>query len=218
MIKMHRFLFSAVALIFVYSSVSIENCKGIPVFSRSDEKNLTNFKDLTEENNNTELTSLENYSKHHISKRGAPIFSDSDYGSRLTAGSNLVQDRIAWHNVFGRGGPGKRSFPRTIVPTTQADSGLGLRIDGLHGEDISRDMYRYMLQKLRLAPDGGLDLRVSDSDSNYNNGEIVVVQSPQKRRLMTDGGYGSRIDAANKLAVDLSMVDYVFGRLGPGKR
>lgn len=39
----------------------------------------------------------------------------------------------------------------------------------------------------------------------------------QKRYLMSDSGYGSRIDAANKLARGLSVVD-VFGKYGPGKK
>ena len=272
---------TSVALMFAFSIVFIQNCHGFSVLSRDDENSLTD--NLNMDNINTDPAYPENESEENetnllednydfgdiksfdlsdisqeydFNKRGSPVFTaDNGYGSRLAAGSRLVQNQLAWHNIFGRGGPGKRSFSGRRVWSTQGaarenkhgsmsvfrdrnnnrnskdnyrimdnnaleiDNGLGLRINGLHRADNDW-IDTHASTKRRLVDQGGLGLRVRESNGVYDdyNGEIDNVRSPQKRVLVNDSGYGSRIDAANKLAVDLSAMDYVFGRYGPGKR
>ena len=198
---------------------------------------------------------------HDRFKRTA-VFSDSGYGSRLTAGSNLANDYLALQKVFGNGGPGKRSgadmqfyklgiYGRPEV-LLKRDHGYGSRLRA--GDNISRSLLArnslfgtygpgrkrsgyYLAPSFRnpepffsdkmkdidqLAATGWLstnsDLVDDSAEFEGTFGETDGGNGVEKRRLVSDSGYGSRIDAANNVASDLSAVHDVYGIYGPGKR
>ena len=175
-----------------------------------------------------------------------PVFSDSGYGSRLQAGSQLADDWLALQEVFGSEGPGKRSdgsmaydIPRAYI--LKRDHGYGSRVRaghnvansllarnklfGIYGPGRKRSQYPIKAvgdsRKMRELVTEAVNMLKHDNslydDESIRDDDMDMLKT-QKRRLVSDSGYGSRIDAANKLARDLSAIDDVFGVYGPGKK
>ena len=189
-----------------------------------------------------DIAPKENFQKRSVSRFSA----DSGYGSRLAAGSRLAQGQLAWHNIFGRGGPGKRSFTGYMTLSAHGAAPQGgdkpvsmsvfkdgnsdrVGAENMMGSEsvMSDNGYKIPYHELGLGmgglrqynKNGGLGVTVGESNSEndeFDGGEDAI-RFPQKRRYGTDNGYGSRIAAGNRLA-DVSAVNYVFGRNGPGKR
>ena len=198
----------------------------------------------------------------HDRVRRKAIFTDSGYGSRLSAGSNVAKDYLALQKVFGQQGPGKRAGGDTMYDMIQQpnvikrDHGYGSRVRagdnlanlmlarqslyGSYGPGRKRNDLRYNYLNGQLRPlalkaagdNGKIKQLVNDAvDILVNTDGLkghnpVVVDSKDlsgeffeapKRRVITDSGYGSRIDAASNVARDIAAIDDVFGIYGPGR-
>ena len=187
--------------------------------------------------------------KHERYKR-TPVFSDSGYGSRLTAGSNIAHDYLALKKVFGNAGPGKRSgvhtnwFDRPKVKPKR-DYGYGSRLRageqmgnsvlarnslyGIHGPGRKRYGHAAPLYQssepvfdTNIGRMAAIEWLAENNNPLYDrlatNEETDGSENVEKRRLVSDSGYSSRIDAANNVATDLNAIHDVFGIYGPGKR
>ena len=220
-----------------------------------DDSDITG-KDEDSRNSDIRLNANTIVDKQGRYKRKA-LFSDSGYGSRLTAGSNIAHDYLALKKVFGNVGPGKRSdigvdfYKRKLYKVPKLKPKRDYEYDSwLRAGD---SMANSMLARKRLygtfrrgrrydaAPfsknsepfsnmdvDGGnvVDWSAASSDilgdalsgTEETNEETDDGGEVEKRRLVSDSGYSSRIDAANDVAADLAAVHDVFGMYGPGKR
>lgn len=154
--------------------------------------------------------------KTHGRVKRAPLFSDNGYGSRLTAGSKLANDWLALKKVFGSVGPGKRSDDSISYDTNivKRDHGYGSRVRA--GHNIANSLLARNKVFGIYGPGRKRAVYFQDEFSPYKTGGDML--ETQKRRLVSDSGYGSRIAAANELARDLSAIDDVFGIYGPGKK
>ena len=160
--------------------------------------------------------------KLHRSRRSAYV-SDHGYGSRLQAGSNIAQDVSAIHDIFGKYGVGKRnkntisefdnystnSFAREVV---NKDSGYNSR-----RADVAINAFLLGTKYARNQKPLETDDFTRSLDDDLNSFEVDNLGTHEKRST-TDYGYGSRIEAGNKLANSLWTKDSLYGTGGPGKR
>ena len=130
-----------------------------------DDSDITG-KDEDSRNSDIRLNANTIVDKHSRYKRKA-LFSDSGYGSRLTAGSNLAHDYLALKKVFGNVGPGKRS-----------DIGVDFYIRGL-----------YKVPKLKPKRD-------YEDDSWLRAGDNMADSMLGRKRLYGTFRHGRRYDAA----------------------
>jgi hypothetical protein len=129
------------------------------------------------------------------------INTDSGYGSRIQAGTDVVNDLDIFKSVVGQYGPGKRAVSLLEGYPMNTDFGYGSRLRA--GENIAQ-----IWDKLGLFGLHGPGKR---------NGENQLNDFGITKRITTDFGYGSRSHAAENAAKYLSQGE-LFGIQGPGKR
>ena len=136
---------------------------------------------------------------------------DHGYGSRIRAGSNFADSMLARNSLFGKYGPGRKRSENAmnykflhgeLQPLAVNAGGNNRKIKQLVTDTI--DM---LANTDELTGDGSIHINDSDED----------IYETQKRRVYTDSGYGSRIDAAANIARDVAAIDDVFGIYGPGR-
>ena len=136
---------------------------------------------------------------------------DHGYGSRVRAGSKFADSVLARNSLFGKHGPGRKRSENAmnyeflrgeLQPLAVNAAGNNRKMEQLVTDNI--DM---LTSTDELSGDGSIPINDSDED---------IYETP-KRRVYTDSGYGSRINAAANIARDVAAIDAVFGIYGPGR-
>ena len=147
------------------------------------------------------------------------VFTDAGYGSRLQAGSNVARSSHALRSIYGKFGQGKRSIrlPKQMdedqlegLQTIQrilSDDGCGYRLQAGENNGYFNDHDGHFGM---LRP-GKRNMEVTDFDMLDGDNAI------KNKRLSTDYGYGSRLQAGRNVAKALDG-NGLFGIMGPGKR
>ena len=141
---------------------------------------------------------------------------DHGYGSRVRAGHNMINAKLARQNLFGAYGPGRKrniNDINTNILEDQVDrmtlGGANFDSNGKDFEPLNSDAYlqnNYL--PMRRPGIGRLFARPRQSYTIQSDGN----------KLPLDEGYRSRIEAGNQLAHDLETQEKIFGKLGPGRK
>ena len=145
-------------------------------------------------------------------------FTDAGYGSRLQAGSNVATSSDALRSIYGKFGPGKRSInffeqiqKERLKELERLQRLLAVYDDRLQkGGDIAHSNNRDDLIDTTGLETRSVDLK--NLNILYDDNNTI-----KDKRLITDCGYGSRLQAGRNVAKSWDRSG-LFGIMGPGKR